>query len=218
MPFHYEKDADGIVTLTMDMSGSANVMNSEYSSLMGDAVSRLEAEEGLTGVIIASAKKTFFAGGDLNMLIAITPENAAQALVGVEEIKGQLRRLEKLGKPVVAAIAGSALGGGFEITLASHRRIVVNDNGIRLGCPRRRWACCPAAVASRAWCGCSACRRPCRCSWRASSCGRSVHCRPVSCTSWSLLGKSSSRRHGSGSRRTRRRCSRGTCRAPACRT
>ena len=134
MPFHYDKDSDGIVTLTMDMSGCANVMNLEYRDLMGDAVSRLEGDE-ITGVIITSAKKTFFAGGDLNVLIAITPENASQALEGVEELKSQLRRLEKLGKPVVAAINGSALGGGFEIALASHRRIVVNDNSIRVGLP-----------------------------------------------------------------------------------
>lgn len=134
MPFHYEKDADGIVTLTMDMSGSANVMNLEYRELMGDAVTKLEGDE-ITGVVITSAKKTFFAGGDLNVLIAITPENADQALEGVEELKSQLRRLEKLGKPVVAAINGSALGGGFEIALAAHRRILLNDNGIRVGLP-----------------------------------------------------------------------------------
>ncbi|GLZ29613.1 3-hydroxyacyl-CoA dehydrogenase [Lentzea sp. NBRC 105346] len=134
MPFHYEKDSDGIVTLTMDMSGTANVMNAEYASLMGDAVTRLEQDE-LTGVIITSAKKTFFAGGDLNMLIQITPENAAEALVGVEEIKAQLRRLEKLGKPVVAAINGAALGGGLEITLACHHRVVLDDDSIKLGLP-----------------------------------------------------------------------------------
>ena len=93
MPFHYDKDSDGIVTLTMDMSGSANVMNDEYRDLMGTAVSKLESDE-ITGVIITSAKKTFFAGGDLNVLIAITPENASQALEGVEELKSQLRRLE----------------------------------------------------------------------------------------------------------------------------
>lgn len=90
MPFHYDKGEDGIVTLTMDMSGSANVMNDEYRELMGDAVSKLEGDE-ITGVIITSAKKTFFAGGDLNVLIAITPENASQALEGVEELKSQLR-------------------------------------------------------------------------------------------------------------------------------
>lgn len=134
MPFHYDKDADGIVTLTMDMSGSANVMNDEYRDLMGDAVSKLEGDD-ITGVVITSAKKTFFAGGDLNVLISITPENASQALDGVEELKSQLRRLEKLGKPVVAALNGTALGGGFEIALASHHRILLNDDGIRVGLP-----------------------------------------------------------------------------------
>ena len=63
----WDKDADGIVTLTMDdPSGSANVMNEAYIESMGKAVDRLVAEkDSITGVVITSAKKTFFAGGDL---------------------------------------------------------------------------------------------------------------------------------------------------------
>src|ERR1041384_6925388 len=143
MPFHYDKDSDGVVTLTMDMSGSANVMNDEYRELMGDAVSKLEADD-ITGGSITSAKKTFFAGGDLNVLIAITPENASQALEGVEELKSQLRRLEKLGKPVVAAINGSALGGGFEIALASHHRVALDAPGSKIGLPEVTLGLLPA--------------------------------------------------------------------------
>ncbi|MER5260901.1 3-hydroxyacyl-CoA dehydrogenase NAD-binding domain-containing protein [Actinosynnema sp. NPDC002837] len=136
MAIHFERDDEGVVTLTMDMSGSANVMNAEYHKDMGDAVARLEAErDDITGVVLTSAKKTFFAGGDLNVLIRITPENAAEALGFLEEIKGQLRRLELLGKPVVAAINGSALGGGLEIALACHHRVVLDDDKIKLGLP-----------------------------------------------------------------------------------
>ncbi|TWP46172.1 3-hydroxyacyl-CoA dehydrogenase [Lentzea tibetensis] len=118
----------------MDMAGSANVMNADYVAAMGEAVSRLEQDQ-LTGVIITSAKKTFFAGGDLKTLIQITPDNAVEALESVEEIKAQLRRLEKLGKPVVAAINGAALGGGLEIALACHHRVVLDDDTIKLGLP-----------------------------------------------------------------------------------
>ncbi|HWO59300.1 MAG TPA: enoyl-CoA hydratase-related protein, partial [Umezawaea sp.] len=136
MPVHYEKDAEGVVTLTMDMSGSANVMNAEYQEAMGVAVDRLEAErDEIAGVVLTSAKKTFFAGGDLNLLIQVTPENSSAALDGVSLVKSQLRRLELLGKPVVAAINGAALGGGLEIALACHHRVVLDDDTIKLGLP-----------------------------------------------------------------------------------
>ncbi|MBB5805035.1 3-hydroxyacyl-CoA dehydrogenase/enoyl-CoA hydratase/3-hydroxybutyryl-CoA epimerase [Saccharothrix ecbatanensis] len=136
MAIHFERDDEGIVTLTMDMSGSANVMNAEYHRDMGEAVAKLEAaRDDITGVVLTSAKKTFFAGGDLNLLIQITPENALESLGFLEEVKGQLRRLEQLGKPVVAAINGSALGGGFEIALACHHRVVLDDDKIKIGLP-----------------------------------------------------------------------------------
>ena len=135
-PIRFERDADGVVTLTMDMSGSANVMNVEYQEAMGEAVDRLEAErDEITGVVLTSAKKTFFAGGDLNVLIQVTPENSDEALAGVSQVKAQLRRLELLGKPVVAAINGAALGGGLEIALACHHRVVLDDDKIKLGLP-----------------------------------------------------------------------------------
>ncbi|MBW4720012.1 3-hydroxyacyl-CoA dehydrogenase NAD-binding domain-containing protein [Saccharothrix obliqua] len=136
MAIHYERDDEGIVTLTMDMSGSANVMNAEYHEAMGAAVTRLEAErDGITGVVLTSAKKTFFAGGDLNLLVRLTPENAGEALGFLEDVKRQLRRLERLGRPVVAAINGAALGGGFEIALACHHRVALDDDRIRIGLP-----------------------------------------------------------------------------------
>ncbi|MEE4110231.1 MAG: enoyl-CoA hydratase/isomerase family protein, partial [Halieaceae bacterium] len=107
MTMHYEKDADGIVTVTMDMSGPVNAMNEEFRNDFGEVVDRLEREEGLTGVVIASAKKVFFAGGDLNDLVAITPDRIEEFMQGITRIKDQLRRLEKLPVPVVAAINGA---------------------------------------------------------------------------------------------------------------
>jgi enoyl-CoA hydratase/isomerase-like protein len=73
----WDKDADGIVTLTLDdPTGSANVMNEHYAESMHNAVERLVAEkDSITGVVITSAKKTFFAGGDLKAMINAGPEN-----------------------------------------------------------------------------------------------------------------------------------------------
>jgi len=133
----WDKDADGIVTLTLDdPTGGANVMNEHYKESMHKAVERLVAEkDSITGVVITSAKKTFFAGGDLKGIIQITPEHAGEAFAEVEEIKADLRKLETLGVPVVAAINGAALGGGLEIALACHRRIAADVKGSAIGLP-----------------------------------------------------------------------------------
>jgi 3-hydroxyacyl-CoA dehydrogenase/enoyl-CoA hydratase/3-hydroxybutyryl-CoA epimerase len=129
--------SNGIVTLTMDdPSASANTMNEAYVAAMASTVERLQAEKSdLKGVVITSAKRTFFAGGNLRMLSQIQPENAAEVFDTIEEVKRQLRVLETLGVPVVAAINGAALGGGLEIALACHHRIVADDNRIELGVP-----------------------------------------------------------------------------------
>jgi 3-hydroxyacyl-CoA dehydrogenase/enoyl-CoA hydratase/3-hydroxybutyryl-CoA epimerase len=109
-------------------------------------VDRLEAErDAITGVIITSAKKTFFAGGDLNDLKAATKENASEIATWVRENKAVLRRIETLGKPVVAAINGAALGGGLEICLACHHRIAVDDPKVQLGFPEVQLGLLPGA-------------------------------------------------------------------------
>ncbi|MEX6503335.1 3-hydroxyacyl-CoA dehydrogenase NAD-binding domain-containing protein [Pseudomonas zhanjiangensis] len=133
----YEKGQDAIVVLTMDMPGqSANTMNALYREAMGQTIERLEAEkDSIAGVIITSAKKTFFAGGDLNELIKVTKAEANDFYQMILGIKGQLRRLEALGKPVVAAINGAALGGGWEICLACHHRIALDSPGVQIGLP-----------------------------------------------------------------------------------
>ena len=133
----WDKDADGIVTLTLDdPTGSANVMNEHYQESMHNATERLVAEkDSITGVVITSAKKTFFAGGDLKGMINLGPENAGEAFDTVESVKRDLRALENLGKPVVAAINGAALGGGLEITLACHHRIAADVKGLVVGFP-----------------------------------------------------------------------------------
>ncbi|MET9311579.1 3-hydroxyacyl-CoA dehydrogenase NAD-binding domain-containing protein [Kribbella sp. NPDC003505] len=131
------KNDAGVVTLTLnDPDASANTMNDAYVAAMGRTVDRLVAEKALLkGVIITSAKSTFFAGGNLQMLARIQPSDAAQVFETIELVKQQLRTLETLGVPVVAAINGSALGGGLEIALACHHRIVADDHRIEIGVP-----------------------------------------------------------------------------------
>src|SRR3954464_1200912 len=110
----WDKDADGIVTLTLDdPSQRANTMNDGFRSSLTATVDRLEAEKGsITGVIVTSAKDTFFAGGDLNLPQPGNDDTAAAFADGVAKIKADFRRFEKLGKPTVAALNGAALGGG----------------------------------------------------------------------------------------------------------
>ena len=133
----WDQDADGIVTLTLDdPTGSANVMNEHYIESMGKVAEKLVAQkDSITGVVITSAKKTFFAGGDLKSMINLGPENAGEAFDMVETVKRDLRTLETFGKPVVAAINGAALGGGLEIALATHHRIAADVKGAQLGLP-----------------------------------------------------------------------------------
>jgi len=133
----YEKGQDAIVVLTIDMPGqSANTMNAVYRQAMGACVARLvEEKDSIAGVIITSAKKTFFAGGDLNELINVGKPEAKAFYDMVLSLKGQLRTLETLGKPVVAAINGAALGGGWEICLACHHRVALDDAAVQLGLP-----------------------------------------------------------------------------------
>jgi len=135
--FIYEKDQDGIVTVTMDMTGPVNAMNAEFDSEMGATVEKLEAEEGLTGVVFASAKKVFFAGGDLNELVKAedTLDYRKKFRASVENMKSLLRRLEKLPAPVVAAINGAALGGGYELCLACNHRIAWANRSVQIGLP-----------------------------------------------------------------------------------
>ncbi|MBA83761.1 MAG: 3-hydroxyacyl-CoA dehydrogenase [Rhodobacteraceae bacterium] len=143
--FIYEKDADGIVTVTMDTQGqSANTMNERYVPGMDDVLARLRAEDDLAGVIFASAKKTFFAGGDLRLILGIQKADA-ETLHYIEENKRPYRELEQLQVPVVAAINGAALGGGYELCLACNHRIIADVPGAIVGLPEVTLGLLPGA-------------------------------------------------------------------------
>lgn len=141
----YERDDEGIVTVTLDMAGqSANTMNARYLPAMDWALAKLRAEPGLKGVVFASAKKTFFAGGDLNILGSMEKADA-ETLAYVEANKRPYREIEKLPVPVVAAINGAALGGGYELCLTCNRRIVVDEPAAVVGLPEVTLGLLPGA-------------------------------------------------------------------------
>ena len=141
----YERDAEGIVTLTMDdPNGSVNLMNEAFKSSLRQVVDRLYGElDQVTGVILASAKKTFFAGGDLERLSTANPEQASEETAYVNDMKSDMRRLETIGRPVVAAINGAALGGGLEVALIAHHRVAADNASTRIGLPEVRLGLLP---------------------------------------------------------------------------
>jgi 3-hydroxyacyl-CoA dehydrogenase/enoyl-CoA hydratase/3-hydroxybutyryl-CoA epimerase len=144
-PIRWDRSEDDVVTLTLDApNSSANTMDDAFTTALGETVDRLVTEKP-KGVIITSAKKTFFAGGDLDDLIQASPERKGQLLATITGIKRRLRQLETLGIPVVAAINGAALGGGLEIALACHYRVVLDAPGTRLGFPEVTLGLLPGA-------------------------------------------------------------------------
>ncbi|QCX80219.1 Fatty acid oxidation complex subunit alpha [Streptomyces sp. YIM 121038] len=142
----WEQDDTGVVTLVLDdPNQSANTMNQAFKDSIAAIADRAEAEkDSIRGIVYTSAKKTFFAGGDLKEMIQVGPENARAAFETGTAIKNSLRRIETLGKPVVAAINGAALGGGYEIALASHHRIALDAPGSKIGLPEVTLGLLPA--------------------------------------------------------------------------
>ena len=147
-PIRYETDSTGIVTLTFDAPNvEVNTMTMEWQTAMTEAVEKIvAAKDSIKGVILASAKSTFFAGAELRDMLKLTPSDAPRLFREVEALKKNFRRLETTGKPVVAAINGAALGGGFEIALAAHYRICIDNAKIQLGFPEVTLGLLPGAT------------------------------------------------------------------------
>src|ERR1700753_1879631 len=145
----WERDDQGIVTLTMDATGSsANTMTGQFLADLGRAVDRLQAaaaDGSVTGVVLTSAKKSFFAGGDVTDMLRATPDDAPALTEHTNAIKRVLRSLETLPVPVVAAINGAALGGGLEIALACHHRVALAAPHVRIGFPEVTLGLLPGA-------------------------------------------------------------------------
>ncbi|MGQ0699259.1 MAG: 3-hydroxyacyl-CoA dehydrogenase NAD-binding domain-containing protein [Panacagrimonas sp.] len=134
MSVNFEKDSDGIVTLTLDMPGrSMNVLNAELTTPFSEALAKIESDTSIKGVILTSGKKEFLAGADIESVYAVTDPKIAYDMA--EAYKTLLRRLELCGRPVVAALNGTALGGGLELALACHYRIAIDNPKAKFGLP-----------------------------------------------------------------------------------
>ena len=138
---------DGIATLTFDEPGSpVNTMCLQWQSDLTEAAAQVRKDsDAIQGIVLASAKSTFFAGADLKAVMRLTPADAAQSYAGVELVKKNFRTLESLGKPVVSCLNGTALGGGWELALVGHHRIAVDDARIQFGMPEVTLGLLPGA-------------------------------------------------------------------------
>lgn len=137
--FKIDVDADGIALVTFDVPGkSMNTLTSSVMAELPQVVERLKSDEAIKGAVITSGKASgFCAGADLGDIAGgmIGGASLEAAYEAGFKMNGALRALETCGKPVAAAINGLALGGGLELTLACHYRVVENDNRIQLGLP-----------------------------------------------------------------------------------
>ncbi|HYC26317.1 MAG TPA: enoyl-CoA hydratase-related protein, partial [Roseiarcus sp.] len=146
--FRFEVDAEGVALATWDMPGrSMNVISLDVVRELGEIVEKIAGDPAIKGVVFTSGKDAFAAGADLTMMERSAREyrrsakaDGEQAAMGafVNQI-GQLsrtyRRLETCGKPAAAAINGVCMGGGFELALACHYRIVADGEAVRVGLP-----------------------------------------------------------------------------------
>ena len=133
----FNTGADGIAVLTIDVKDrSMNVMTPAFLADLAGAVDRLATDDSVKGAVITSAKDSFMAGADLKGLVeAFGKRNARELYAECRALQQALRRLETCGKPVAAAINGTALGGGLEICLACHYRVAAERPKAVLGLP-----------------------------------------------------------------------------------
>lgn len=137
-----------VATLTFDDTDApVNTMRLQWQDDLVTATEALRAQrESLRGLVLASAKSTFFAGADLKGVMRLRPEQAPQIYEQVQRMKRQFRTLETLGIPVVSCLNGSALGGGWEVALIGHHRIAVDDARIQFGLPEVTLGLIPGAT------------------------------------------------------------------------
>ena len=134
----YTVDNDGIATLMIDLPGkSMNVLCDDMISDLSECIDKVVADENVSGAILASAKATFVAGADLTELVTaydrgVTPEQGYKWSRALTDV---LRKMETCGKPFAVAINGLALGGGLELCLACHYRVMSDHPKATLGLP-----------------------------------------------------------------------------------
>ena len=138
---------DGIASITFDEPDSpVNTMCRDWQRDLTAVTARVvQDKESIKGIVLASAKSTFFAGADLKGTMRLQASDAPQVFHEIEQTKKNFRTLENLGKPVVACLNGSALGGGWELALVGHYRVAVDDRKIQFGLPEVTLGLIPGA-------------------------------------------------------------------------
>ena len=142
-----EESVGKVATVTFDEPDSAvNTMSTQWNEDMTELVAKLTADKAtLKGIILASNKKTFFAGADLKGTMRQTNPDPKEVFTRIEGTKKKFRTLELLGVPIATCLNGAALGGGFEVALLGHFRVAVDDSKILLGLPEVTLGLLPGA-------------------------------------------------------------------------
>ncbi len=133
---HYAVDADKIATLTWAMSDAPmNVLNADSIAAYEQALNRALEDTDVKGVIVTSSRPEFIAGADLRMLRGAASQSAQELFDWVSALQALFRKQETGKKPVVAALNGTALGGGLELALACHYRVAADQPRAKFGLP-----------------------------------------------------------------------------------
>jgi len=132
-----------VLLLTIETPGPVNSLSTDFNTEFREEVDAICANTSLKGVIITSAKDDFAVGGNLDELRAAMTPSAVAAIV--DPFTAALRLLETCGKPVVAALNGTSLGGGYELALGCHYRIAADRDSTRIGLPEAGLGLMPGA-------------------------------------------------------------------------
>lgn len=143
--FTMQKDAEGVALITWDVKGkSMNVLSLDGAATLGALVEDALADPAVKGIVLTSGKPDFAAGMDLNVIAAMKDDGAQAVFDGIMSLHHLLRRIElagmdpktrRGGKPIAAALPGTALGIGLELPLATHRIFAADNPKARIGLP-----------------------------------------------------------------------------------